>query len=451
MPIAVQCGCGNSFQAADALAGRSVNCPACGQLLAVSAPGALGGPAGFPQQPAAMPGYPGMGMPGMGQFGQGYGGFSGYPQPAAPAPAPKKAKRKSAGAEDSRARIAGAVAGGAIILVVLVAAIWIGSLVVGWFKYTNARTRINEALTLAKNGGSYDKAGYAVAADYRYLVRYCAEQSAAGSDRSRELMAALGLAIPKLPASADLETLLHLPAGSPPYNAAVVLVDERAEHDWVIAKSCDGDPHVRQFAAESLRLSFPFDTLDDAGVAELAVETSAADKQAKYEQLYDEAHRAIEAQLVGQYRLHLAGTWSTTTGTETLHEADSTAPVVEVTCANRVWTVRLHDQTWTGGVDELPSVRLSSPLLAASPGIESLPGLSADTTVHVVFARLNLGASVGPYQHFVANQRVEIGEGDDVPFGTEVTKIFDDGVLVSASYVIPGSDGYQFLQAQLVK
>ncbi len=45
MPIRVTCQCGASFQAKDALAGKRVKCPKCGQPLSIPAPRAPAGPA----------------------------------------------------------------------------------------------------------------------------------------------------------------------------------------------------------------------------------------------------------------------------------------------------------------------------------------------------------------------------------------------------------------------
>jgi len=165
--------------------------------------------------------------------------------------------------------------------------------------------------------------------------------------------------ISSLPREVELSPLLSVPPESFAHSAVCSAVAKNATLDWRLEKSCHPDANARKIAISGLRETFPLGLVDDAGMAQLTEPMTLEEKKDLYQRLYQQAHQKVEDMLCGDFRVSLEATYRTderaTMPTESLV---TPAPVLHVSCKDRVFAVRMFDQSWTGTFAEFGGCRM---------------------------------------------------------------------------------------------
>lgn len=121
--------------------------------------------------------------------------------------------------------------------------------------------------------------------------------------------------IRNLPTDMDALSLFEVPKKLPlSFQAAVEHVHTNKKFEWVLEQSCHANPDFRVFAAEALKLTFPYKKLDDKRLSRLAQSVSEEDKKLLYDEVYDEVHGPLAEKLAGDYCLSLKLLWEQAPG-----------------------------------------------------------------------------------------------------------------------------------------
>lgn len=253
-----------------------------------------------------------------------------------------------------------------------------------------------------------DSAAREIADDIEYVPDYCRNQAESGSALSSHRLARLSGLISHFPGDIEVEPLMRMPAGSQPYDAAAKLVHKRMSRDFLIQMSCADDDQIRQFSARVLTLSMPFGKLEGPGEMELAAGTSTVEKKQTFDRLYAAAHQAVEKRLVGRYRLRIDAVWKTAEEVASPVGLTTQQTIVEVSCTEKTWTIKLGDQVWSGVVDDLPNAKLSA-RISSIAGVSGLPGLRPDTDLSINGGEQGLAVDISSLARYSPMEEVEIG------------------------------------------
>jgi len=259
---------------------------------------------------------------------------------------------------DARSRLARK----AVALAVVAGLAWLA-----WWRVTAyfAEQRVRELLLAAARGKGVPAVVEELSGKLPLVVEHCnafLQEQRPLKERSA-LVTGLETVVRRLPRDVELAPLLDLtPKAGAAHRSARQLVRERADRPWLLAHTCRGSDAARAFAVEALRPAFPLARLADDQAAKLAQRTSLDAKQKLFDQTYDAVHRQLEAELTGRYRIHIDAAWKIPGGPATPHQAATAAPPIRVTCERRTWHVEMAGAQWSGTVDDLPRLKLTSRL-----------------------------------------------------------------------------------------
>jgi hypothetical protein len=252
---------------------------------------------------------------------------------------------------------------------------------VGWFVYWRislffARHRVEELLHQAAREQQTDAVAKELAGRLPFVVSHC--NHLYESTPPEELLAitqGLCAVVARLPGDAEVAPLLDLTEkAAGPYATAVEIVRQRASRGWLIERSCARREGVRRFAVAALRPSFPLGELTADEAARLAERSSVDEKRRLCDEVYDAAHRRLEARWTGRYQLRIAAAWKNPGRTPTQHPWASQAPPLQVACEDRTWRVKLCGQEWSGPVEKLRTLSVICPFRSLDdPGLAKTP------------------------------------------------------------------------------
>ena len=194
----------------------------------------------------------------------------------------------------------------------------------------------------------------------RHFFRdYLADLSDEDTQYTHRASVVLARVVKALPDGADLTPLLEIPTkqNEPLYTAAMKLVVDRADTEWLLEHSCADDENVRTFAAQVLADRLPSGDFHAAAVSQLAHPGSLTDKRARYEQLLAKTMDLFEQNLVGTHQCTITGVYEGATGRRRGTRLHPRGSDISVARHGETWEVTMPNRTWSGGIDALVKER----------------------------------------------------------------------------------------------
>ncbi len=286
-----------------------------------------------------------------------------------------KAKRKAGG----RFPVIKAVKAGVLfgILVASVACIW-----GGFALYRNLENKWNQHESLLRLDYIFSEKhvnAKKLAQELPYVYAYM-EGLAERLPKEAESINTLFLeTIPKIPKDADLTPLLQFPPESSAYLPILNLLEQSADLQWQMQKSCDPLETARHYGADLLMATLPFVPWTQADKNSLRERTSIEEKQRRFRKYAEQSQHAAEKILPGRYYLQLETSFADLTKARNIfpNMKETTAkipePVMEAISKDKTWKVSFFGRTWTGSIEQFGRIDLACPVMEHGDIFKALP------------------------------------------------------------------------------